>query len=163
MKKIISIVLCMFLFVWLMSYGFAASADTGDEGENLLLIGETAIQEEDGSEILIQVYEEPTLLRAGGSKSGQKSYTAKNSSGQVQWKFTVKGSFTYTGSSATCTSSSYTSSISNSEWSLKSASASKSGNKATATGTYIRKLLGITVDTKTVAPSLSCDKNGNLS
>ena len=37
------------------------------------------------------------------------------------------------------------------------------GNTATAKGTFARKVLGITVDSKTLTVSLSCDKNGNLS
>ncbi|MDY2983051.1 MAG: hypothetical protein SOT00_06725 [Eubacteriales bacterium] len=63
----------------------------------------------------------------------------------------------------TCTASSYTYQIHNSSWSFSSGSASKSGNTATAKGTFARKVLGITVDSKTLTVSLSCDKNGNLS
>ena len=48
-------------------------------------------------------------------------------------------------------------------WSLKSGAASKSGNKAIGKGTFVKKTLGITVDTRDITCTLTCDVNGNLS
>lgn len=116
---------------------------------------------EDGSYMTVEVITKST--RASGSVSGSKPYTYYNSNGSAQWKATLSGSFTYTGSSATCTSSSVDATIYNSAWYVSSKSASKSGNTASASVTMGKKMAGVTVMTKTVSLSLSCDKNGNLS
>ena len=98
------------------------------------------------------------------TKTGTRTQTAKNSSNVTLYSFTVKGTYTVNpGVSATCTASSYSHTISNSDWYLDSASASRTGNKAMATGTFKRKILFIVVETQVLSPTLTCDKNGNLS
>lgn len=101
--------------------------------------------------------------RAAGSISGNKVKTWYDSDGNMEWSTTLSGSFTYTGSSSTCTSASVSTSISNSHWYTSSKSASKSGSTASATVTMGRKTLGVTVETRTVSLTLTCDANGNLS
>ncbi len=101
--------------------------------------------------------------RASGRISGSRPYTYYDSTGVAQWKVVLNGSFTYTGSSATCTSASCSVTIYNSEWYTVSKNASKSGNTATGSFSIGRKALGVTVETKDVTLKLSCDKNGNLS
>lgn len=97
------------------------------------------------------------------SKTGTKTQTGMNGS-MVLYSLSVTGTFTVNpGVSATCTESSYGYTINDSAWALDSASASRSGNKATASGTFKRTLLLITVETVTLNPVLSCDVNGNLS
>ena len=67
------------------------------------------------------------------------------------------------GVSASCTKSSYSYSITNKAWELKSASATRSGNKAIANAEFIKKLVFVTVDTFDANIVLACDSNGNLS
>lgn len=113
---------------------------------------------EDGSYFLVEVID--VGIRATNSISGSKSYTYYESDGVAQWKATLYGSFSYTGSSALCTSSSVDVTIYKSAWSVKTKSASKSANTASANVSVEKKLVGITVP---ASISLSCNANGKLS
>lgn len=97
------------------------------------------------------------------NKSGVKTVTYKDSSGNDMWYVKVHGAFSYNGNSATCTSSSVTAKSYSSIWKISNKSASKSKNSATATATAKQYLNGILVRSITETVTLSCDKNGNLS
>lgn len=101
--------------------------------------------------------------RATNTKTGSKIAACKNSSGEVQWTVTVTGTFTYNGTSSTCTKASVSTKIVNDIWRITSASSSKSSNKAIATATAKRYLLGVELAPETKTVTLTCDKNGNLS
>lgn len=116
---------------------------------------------EDGSYMTVEVIRNG--MRSSGSITGSKVYTHHDGDGTANWKVTLTGSFTYTGSSASCTSSSVDVTIYNSAWYAISKSASKSGNTASASVTMGEKRGGVTVTKVPVSLSLSCDKNGNLS
>ena len=119
------------------------------------------IRFEDGSYAIVGIV--TNEARTSGSISGNKPYTYYSSNGVAQWKAVLSGSFTYTGSSATCTKSNCSVTVYNSEWYTISKSAGKSGNTATGSFSMGRKLMGTTVETKDITLTLSCDKNGNLS
>lgn len=103
------------------------------------------------------------ITKSSSTVSGSKTSTYYRSDGIKAFSLTVYGTFSYDGTNpAVCSNSSYSHDIYQNDWSLKSASATKIGNTVTVTGTFIRKELGITVDTKTRTVSLSCDRNGNL-
>ena len=85
-----------------------------------------------------------------------------NSDGISKWNAVLTGSFSYNGSSATCSSSSVDVTIFDSDWYVISKYASKSGNTATASVTVGRRYDGSTIKVP-VSLSLKCDKNGNLS
>ena len=146
--------LFILLFVLLFSFPMQAFATSKAEADDTIYF-------EDGSYITITTIEFET--RASGSKSAQRNYSYTTSNGDVCWKATLTGSFTYNGTSATCTSSSCDVTIYESAYYVVSKSAGKSGNTATATVTMGRKLLGITISKDTYNLSLSCDANGNLS
>lgn len=116
---------------------------------------------EDGSYMTVEVITKG--MRASGSVSGSKPYTYYGKNGTAQWKATLSGSFTYTGSSATCTSSSVDVTVYDSSWYTISKSSSKSGSKATASVTMGEKLAGVTVTKVPISLAMTCDKNGNLS
>lgn len=116
---------------------------------------------EDGSYLVVEMI--PNCARASGNLTGSKPSTFYNSDGDAQWKVTLTGSFTYTGSSSSCSSSSVSVTIYDSSWYVVSKSSGKSGNTATASVTMGRKSLGVTVQKVPVSLSLSCDANGNLS
>lgn len=95
---------------------------------------------------------------------GSKTRTSYSPSGAVNFKLTVHGTFTVnTGVSATCTASTYSYSIVNSDWRLTAGSARKSANTAIAEGTFKRKVLFIDVETVATSIMLSCNTNGTLS
>lgn len=116
---------------------------------------------EDGSYITITIEELP--MRASGTKSGHKNLTYTAKDGTICWQATLSGTFTYTGTSATCTSSTCDVTIYENAFYVVSKTANRSGNTATATVTMGRKVLGITISKDTYNMSLSCDANGNLS
>ena len=116
---------------------------------------------EDGSYATVEIIE--TTARVSGSKTANKPYTYYNSNGQIQWKAVLTGTFSYTGSSATCTAASMSVTIYDSSWYTISKSATKSGNSATGSATIGEKVLGVTVAKFPVSLTLSCDANGNLS
>ena len=101
--------------------------------------------------------------RDRGTKTGSRTYTKKDSSGEIEWKATLTATFFYTGSNAACTGASCAVTIYDSDWYVVSNSTSHSGNTATTQLTMGYKVLGITVYTHTYTITLSCDANGNLS
>lgn len=131
-------------------------ASAGREAELL-----EVVEYEDGSYLEISV--QSMQLRASGSVTKTKNYIYHNTDGTSAWKISLTGSFTYTGSSATCTSSSCNVTIYDTNWYVISKSSSKSGNVAYGTASLGRKVLGVTVEQKTYSLTLTCDKNGNVS
>lgn len=116
---------------------------------------------EDGSYIVTTISYQGS--RASNTRTGSKERTYYANDNTKLFSLTVKGTFKYDGTSASCTSSTYSYNIYDSSWSLKSATAIKSGATATAEGTFAKKVLGITTMTKSLTPTLTCDKDGNLS
>ena len=116
---------------------------------------------EDGCYITVEIISMDT--RATNTKTGSKIYRYKDSDGVELWNVTLQGTFSYTGSSATCTASSVSVSIINDHWHTVSKSASKSGASATGEVTMGKKLLGITINKETVSMRLTCSGSGTLS
>lgn len=131
-------------------------ASAGREAELL-----EVVEYEDGSYLEISV--QSMQLRASGSVTKTKNYIYHNTDGTSAWRISLTGSFTYTGSSATCTSSSCNVTIYDTNWYVISKSSSKSGNVAYGTASLGWKVLGVTVEQKTYSLTLTCDKNGNVS
>lgn len=150
MKRLLSMALAAMLVFCLLPVFVSAAEETVE-----------IVYLEDGSYLTIQTITYET--RASGSKSGSKTYTHHGSNGDDNWKATLSGSFTYNGTSATCTSSSVDVTIYDSAWYTISKSASKSGGTATASVTMGEKRGGVTVTTLPISISLTCDKDGNLS
>lgn len=121
---------------------------------------ENVIYYEDGSYITIELIEYET--RALNMTTGSKSYTYQNSSGAVQWKAVLTGTFSYNGSSATCTVSACDVTITNKDWYVISKTASKSGNVARCNVTMGEKYLGNKIDERAISIKLTCDAKGNL-
>jgi len=103
------------------------------------------------------------LFATAYNKTGYKVRTGYDGSGNVNWRLYVYGTFTINpGVSSTCINDWYDSYY-YSPWSQKSASSYHTTSGAAATATYVRKFLGITMETNNVGVSILCDKNGNLS
>lgn len=149
MKKLISLFLALMIVSLVTVSGFASTNET------------ERIYYEDGSFLSITIQEMDS--RATGSKSGGKTYTYSNNSGEVLWKAVLVGTFTYNGSTAICTNSSCEVTVYDSEWYEVFKTVGKSGASATCELTMGKKILGITVSKKNVSMSLTCDANGNLS
>lgn len=100
---------------------------------------------------------------ARSAKEGSKTIYCKNSAGKTLWSLTVKGTFTYNGSTSSCTSASASTSITDATWKITNKSSSKSGNTAKATATAICYLNGNPINSATKTVSLKCSASGKLS
>ena len=116
---------------------------------------------EDGSYITVELV--VIESRTTNTKTGSKVYHYRDGDGVELWNATLQGTFTYNGTSATCTASNVSVSIINDNWYTVSKSASKSGASATGEATVGRKLLGITIKKETVSMRLTCSASGVLS
>lgn len=152
MKRIVCIILAMLLLLFVIPTNTMA-AQQGHK-ENIIYL-------EDGSYLEITISE--GVSRAAGTKSGSKTVVYRDSNSAEQWRVVLSGTFTYTGTSATCTASSINATITDTAWYVVSKSASQSGATASGELTMGRKFLGITVDKEPVGLTLTCDKDGNLS
>lgn len=144
----------------------AATPNTTVQSENGTVVSETVEYFSDGSSCVTTVIDETpiTPYATTFTKTGSKVYTLRNKNGDILWKFTVKGTFSVnSGVSATCTASSYSINIVDTAWENESASASRSGNKAIGKATFVRKVLFVTIESKSCTVTLTCDSNGNLS
>ena len=117
---------------------------------------------EDGSYAITSIIVNHSLLSASNSITRTKKYEFFDSTNQLCWAAFLTASFTYNGTTSSCTGASCDVTIYNNSWSTKSVNAYTSGYSAIAEVTIIRKLLFITVETKSFSITLSCDRYGNL-
>lgn len=150
MKKFLSLLLSCLLFF--MCFNITAFASESNE---------SIIYFDDGSYIVTIITESPS--RATKTKSGTKTLSHYNDDNEKLWDATLKGTFTYTGSSATCTNSTISYNIYNNNWKITSATASKSSNKAIGDIIAKRYVLGIPTKTVEQTITLSCSASGTLS
>ena len=142
----------------LMLFGMLMPSMTAKEADIAAVSTETEqLANGDYIETVLVTYAQSDGAKAS-TVNGQKTKSYKNSSGVVMWSVTVYGTFSYTGSSATCTSASRNTTCPGSGWSIVASSASKSGNtaKATATARYNNGNYSLSV-------TLKCNADGVLS
>ena len=152
MRKVVSLLCAIILMVGL--HPVIAQAAVKTEDQHIITF-------EDGSYLEIVVDECAT--RAINTKNGYKTYTFYDSSDDLKWQAKLNATFTYNGTTSSCTSASCTVTIYDSKWYEISNTTSRSGNTATTQLTMGRKFLGITVSKPEYTITLTCDKNGNLS
>ena len=111
--------------------------------------------------VTIEVREIPSIERSS-TKIGSKTYTYSNKSGEVLWKYTVYGKFSYNGKNATCIQVTDEYNFVASDWSLKSHSTKVSGNQAVGNISAKQTVLGQIVNTVSDQVVLSCSSDGNL-
>lgn len=150
MKRLLSLLMCAIIVVSIFPVVGSASVQE-----------QTTIYYADGSYMTVEV--DVCKTRASGNVTSSKKYTYYDDNNVSQWKAVLSGTFTYTGSSATCTASSVDVTIYDSAWYVSSKYASKSGNTAEASVTMGHKVAGITITKVPVDLTLTCDANGNLS
>ena len=147
-KAIISFLVVCLLFSTMSLFVFASPDETTDiEYFN------------DGSYSIITL---ETISMTKGTVSKSKSYKYYNSNSILQWKATLTASFSYNGSTASCTSASASYTIYKDSWSNTLSTASKSGATATGNFTFKHYVLGICTKTVNKTLTLTCDKNGNV-
>lgn len=147
-KKIVATLLCFALFVCFALNAFA------DDKEHI--VSQTVEHYPDGTYAVITTYADTSLTRSN-TKSGRKDYNYYDNG--LAWTFTVYGTFSYNGRSATCTAASYDYDIFNTAWQISSGSANPKGSSAVASG-VMKKSSGKKVYPKV---TLTCSGNGQLS
>lgn len=121
----------------------------------------------DGSYCLTEIHEDsvPSLELFATNRTRTASKTTKyySSSGNTLWYVKITATFTYNGTTSSCTSAFATADSYSSVWKISRKSASKSGNKATAAATATQYANSKPVSSHTRTVTLTCNKNGNLS
>ena len=156
MKKFCTLITCLMVIILFIPTTAQASVIepiTNIEQEIIYADGQYTI-----SVTTIIEQENISIFATTSSKSVSKVYKIENIFGNTVATYTLNGKFTYDGTTATCTSATYSTSTDSSLWSFESATASKSGAKAI--GNFTAKTLLQTVsDTITI----SCSKTGVIS
>jgi hypothetical protein len=166
MKKFVSIIVIVIAMIATSVPSFADTPDLTDESNAFTTVTSETKVMSDGSYYVTTV-EESTLgnmLQAATStKTGSKTTTYYNSDGASLWYVKVTGTFSYNGTTSSCTSATVTAASQVSAWVISSKSVSKSGNQATgsATAKCYNGLIVIQTVSKTV--TLTCSKTGALS
>lgn len=150
MKRFLALALCLVSLV----FGFSIEAGAA-QTETVEII-----PLEDGC--YLEVTTTSVETRAVHVKTGTKSYTSYNASGEKLWMAEVSGIFQYDGWGAACTDASCKVTVYNRYWSVDSKSATFDGNTARATVVMDRVILGVTGETLTYHLEVSCDKDGNI-
>lgn len=162
MRKLICVLLVVLIC---LGTAFGVWADDGSSVNNLQLVSESVEYYEDGSSLVISVYEETVQTRSNlYNRVGRKDYKYRDANGTVLWTFAVTGEFrVLEGASVTCISASCSTEIFDEAWVCTRKYAETSGSWAIANGEFERSLLGIVVSRESVEVSLTCDVYGNLS
>lgn len=150
-KRLISLLLS--LVVLLSVFRISAFAEDVQTGFDEVIILE------DGSYIEVEIVE--SLARS--TKTGSKTYTYKDSSGNAKWKATLDGTYAYDGATYSCTAATCSVAVYDDGWNLDTKYAYRSGDTAYASVTMCHMVLGVMVEKSTYKLTLTCDKNGNLS
>ena len=115
---------------------------------------------DDGSYIVTELTESTITTFAAKTVSKSKASHYYESDNSKAWTVILSATFSYTGSSATCTKATTSSTIYNSSWKVKSAVASKSGNKATGTFTVKKYVLGVPLKSIDRTLTITCSNTG---
>ena len=101
MKKTL-ILLFSFLFIWTSTFPVKASEIQPIDSTDIIEVFDDGSYIESFTEENIII----TLSRSSSTKSARRTYTYKSSTGKTLWTITVTGTFSYSGSSSSCTKSS---------------------------------------------------------
>ena len=101
MRKLICVLLVVLIC---LGTAFGVWADDGSSVNNLQLVSESVEYYEDGSSLVISVYEETVQTRSNlYNRVGRKDYKYRDANGTVLWTFAVTGEFrVLEGASVTC-------------------------------------------------------------
>lgn len=156
-KRIMSTIMSIFMVPFVLSpYTIKSYAD--NEISNTSTIIEYF---PDDSYIVITLIQDSNLVLSN-TTSGSKTASYYNSDNELQWTYTVNGSYYYNQLTSSCTSVYDDYSIYINNWHIDSHSCWASGNSACGTVTMKKKIFGITVDTVTRDLTLSCSPTGTL-
>lgn len=149
-KRVISLIAVVVLLVTMLPISSVAS-QTGVE----------IIELADGGYIEVGI--EDISPRTTNTRVAYKYFRYYDGSDNLEWEARLDGTFTYDGTTSTCTSASCTVAIYENAWYEISNTTTRSGNTATTQLTMGQKFLGITISKPQYTITLTCDKDGNMS
>lgn len=117
---------------------------------------------EDGSYAITSIIVNHSLLSASNSITRTKKYEFFDSTNQLCWAAFLTASFTYNGTTSSCTSVSKATTNYNSSWRCTASSCFKSGATATGNFTFKHYVLGIPNKTINKTLTLTCSPNGTI-
>ena len=182
MKKILSLILCMLLFVTPLSPSVLASDNT-EYFEDGSYIVEDFLQkdgfedldaEETTSSLITKIInlfkrilelifgkkiESPSPVK---TKSATKYAEYYDKNGNLLWTVYLTGYFSYDGVTAKCTDSSVSYKISDDDWKMLSMDNIEEENTAKGSFTLKQYKLGVPLKTIERKLNITCDKNGKL-
>ncbi len=115
---------------------------------------------EDGSYMITKLETEQFSPFATSTTRKTKSADYYSNSGKLLWVVSLTGNFSYTGSSATCTSSSASYKIYDDAWKVTASKADKNGRQAIGNFTVKKYTLGIPLSTVNKTITISCSNTG---
>ncbi|MCM1179342.1 MAG: hypothetical protein NC347_03735 [Clostridium sp.] len=155
MKTLKSLTTCLILFALLLCpyKQVKAQYNTFDQDTEIHYI--TVIKENTAPTI--------STYATKKTKTASKTTYIQNSKGETLWYVTVTATFSYNGTSATCTASSVTALSCKSSWKVSNKKSSYSGNSATASATGKEYYNSKVMQTINKSVTLTCSKDGTLS
>ena len=157
-KRFVTIILAL-----IMAFGMSTSPIYASDLDNTHIVKREIIYYPDGSSLETVVYQSDLSTYDSNSTRGIKTATYRNGTTIDLWSVTVTGTFTYTGRSSLCTSSSVSATSYTSDWKIIDKSSSYSRNQATGNGTASFYVGSTLITTTTLTVILTCDVDGNLS
>lgn len=115
---------------------------------------------EDGSYIVTELRESTITTFATKTVNQSKASHSYDSNNKKEWTVILNATFSYTGSSATCTKATVSYNIYNDAWKVTSSVASKSGNKATGTFTIKKYVLNVPIKSINRTLTITCSNTG---
>lgn len=162
MKKAFPVLLVLLVLTLLFSVPVYASEGSGPSHEGIVV----DIEYLENGDYIVTVIEDDEIIIPGDATATTVTKTKTsnyyNSSGTRLWNVKVQGTFTYNGTTCTCTKASHQATSYASSWSIISASHSKSGNHATATATA-RHYYSTGYNDYTRSVTLTCSPTGVFS
>ena len=154
MKKLISVFL---IILMLLSFPMISYADNSEIAEYTNGYVEYY---DDGSYSITTIEISPISTFSASTAIQTKTTSHYSSKNEKEWDITVKGTFTFTGSSATCTNSTVSYNIYDKNWKVTSSKASKSGRTATGEFTLKKYFLGVPIKTDNETLTITCSNTG---
>lgn len=157
MKKFLSLLISFILIFSVLTCPVSAE-------NNYTIVSETTECLENGYYLVTTfVVEDNDVTRATSSKTGSKTVVLYNEDKEAMVTMKLTATFSYTGSSATCTNVSPTFTVHNSYWRVTKSTGTKSGNKGIGEFTAKHYWLGIVTQTKDITITITCSNTGVLS
>ena len=158
MKKAISCIFVIMLFCYTIlptfsQFSFATTLPTNET---------IVIEHYANGDYAVITMQDASEKANTGTVTKSKYYDYYDSSNVLQWTIQLTATFTYNGTTATCTSATPGHTIYNTSWQVTKETASRSGATATGEFTIKKYVLGIPVKTVNKTLTLTCTPNGTV-